>query len=212
MLYLTYILYIATSVSELWAVYSFLVVHFVCYVLSVLQLLSVSYEKSWPEPYICTVYYLQSGDFPAKNTVYTPCILLWSTLRTCDVLCVVIQIKRTVELDQGSKAAHHAAYSLWIAMSVSELGKARPLKSSRAWAKRLLSLWTMKGSGFRCLCSCLVTFFLQKCICVGLARTVYMHRIWPCIWWFSCQKYRIHTVYIYMVLANPIYVCSVWQF
>jgi len=31
---------------------------------------------------------------------------------------------------------------------------------------------------------------------VGLARTVYMHCIWPYIWWFPCQKYRIYTVYI----------------
>jgi hypothetical protein len=34
-------------------------------------------------------------------------------------------------------------------------------------------------------------------VCVGLARTVYIHRIWPYIWWFPCQKYRIHTVYIW---------------
>jgi hypothetical protein len=32
---------------------------------------------------------------------------------------------------------------------------------------------------------------------VGLARTVYIHRIWPYIWWFPCQKYRIYTVYIW---------------
>jgi hypothetical protein len=30
-----------------------------------------------------------------------------------------------------------------------------------------------------------------------LARTVYMHRIWPYIQWFPCQKYRIYTVYIW---------------
>jgi len=32
---------------------------------------------------------------------------------------------------------------------------------------------------------------------VGLARTVYIHRIWPYIWWCPCQKYRIYTVYIW---------------
>jgi hypothetical protein len=31
---------------------------------------------------------------------------------------------------------------------------------------------------------------------IGLARTIYKHRIWPYIWWFPCQKYRIYTVYI----------------
>jgi len=32
---------------------------------------------------------------------------------------------------------------------------------------------------------------------LGLARTVYKHCIWPYIWRFSCQKYRIYTVYIW---------------
>ena len=40
---------------------------------------------------------------------------------------------------------------------------------------------------------------------VGLARTVYTHRIWPYVWWFPRQKNRIYTVYTYkcMILANP---------
>ena len=41
-----------------------------------------------------------------------------------------------------------------------------------------------------------------RCKQVGLTRTVYIHRIWPYIWWFPCQKYRICSVYI-LVLANP---------
>jgi hypothetical protein len=32
-----------------------------------------------------------------------------------------------------------------------------------------------------------------------------MRHIWPYIWWCPWQKYRIHTVYTYMVLANPIH-------
>ena len=41
--------------------------------------------------------------------------------------------------------------------------------------------------------------------CIGLARTVYLHCIWPYVWWSPCKKYRMHTVYNYlcMVLANP---------
>ena len=35
-------------------------------------------------------------------------------------------------------------------------------------------------------------------VCLGLASTVYIHRIWPYIWWFLCQNYRIYTVYIYI--------------
>ena len=35
------------------------------------------------------------------------------------------------------------------------------------------------------------------CTWLGLARTVYTHRIWPYIWWFPCQKYHIYTVYIW---------------
>ena len=37
----------------------------------------------------------------------------------------------------------------------------------------------------------------KKHILVGLARTVYMHGIWPYIWWFFCQKHRIYTVYVW---------------
>jgi len=45
------------------------------------------------------------------------------------------------------------------------------------------------------------------CVYIGLARTVYTHRIWPYVWWFPCQIYRIYTVYTYkcMVLAKPMY-------
>jgi hypothetical protein len=32
---------------------------------------------------------------------------------------------------------------------------------------------------------------------IGLARAVYIHRIWPYIWWFPCHKYCIYTVYIW---------------
>ena len=31
-------------------------------------------------------------------------------------------------------------------------------------------------------------------IYVGLARTVCVHRTRPCVWYFPCEKYRIHTV------------------
>jgi len=30
-----------------------------------------------------------------------------------------------------------------------------------------------------------------------VGQTVYIHRIWPSIWWFPCQKYRTCTVYIW---------------
>jgi len=38
---------------------------------------------------------------------------------------------------------------------------------------------------------------LKHALCVGLARTMYLHRVWPYVWWFPCQKYRIHTVCMY---------------
>jgi hypothetical protein len=38
---------------------------------------------------------------------------------------------------------------------------------------------------------------LARTLYIGLARTVYLHRKWAYIWWFPCQKYRIHTVYIW---------------
>jgi len=33
-----------------------------------------THQEGWPEPYIHTVYDRIFGDFPAKNTVYTPYI------------------------------------------------------------------------------------------------------------------------------------------
>ena len=39
---------------------------------------------------------------------------------------------------------------------------------------------------------------------IGLARTVYKHCIWPYIWWYSCQKYCICTVYIYCSCQSPV--------
>jgi hypothetical protein len=41
--------------------------------------------------------------------------------------------------------------------------------------------------------------------CLGLARTVYTHRIWPYVWWCPCLKCRMYTVYTYkcMDLAHP---------
>jgi len=50
-------------------------------------------------------------------------------------------------------------------------------------------------------------------IYIGLARTVYIHRIWPYIWWFSCPKYRVHTLHmtVYLVIFLPKipYICMV---
>jgi hypothetical protein len=41
---------------------------------------------------------------------------------------------------------------------------------------------------------------------VGLVRTIYIHRMWPYIQWFSCQNTvytpNIYTPNICMVLAN----------
>jgi hypothetical protein len=36
-----------------------------------------------------------------------------------------------------------------------------------------------------------------NCKHVGLARTVYIHRIRPLIWWFPCQEYRVCTLFIW---------------
>ena len=55
---------------------------------------------------------------------------------------------------------------------------------------------------WQCLWSCMHTR------CVGLARTVYIRRIWPYIGWFSCQKYRIYTVYIWF--WPTLQMCSVF--
>jgi hypothetical protein len=49
---------------------------------------------------------------------------------------------------------------------------------------------------------------IQSNMCVGLAGIEFLHRIRPYIWLFPSQKYRAYTVYIYMIMANPMYVCQ----
>jgi hypothetical protein len=49
----------------------------------------------------------------------------------------------------------------------------------------------------------------HKSIWLGLARTVYVHRIRPYTWWFPCQKCRIYTVYIWFwPILNMMYANS----
>jgi hypothetical protein len=54
-------------------------------------------------------------------------------------------------------------------------------------------------------------------LCVGLARAVYMHVLWPHIWWFPCQEYCIYTVNIWfwptlvmsnLLIAPSVFLCS----
>jgi hypothetical protein len=42
-----------------------------------------------------------------------------------------------------------------------------------------------------------VTAHQRVVSCLRLARIVYIHRIWPYIWLFPCQKYRVYAPYIY---------------
>jgi hypothetical protein len=46
-------------------------------------------------------------------------------------------------------------------------------------------------------------------VLLGLARTVYMHRIWPYIWWSPCQNHRIYTVYIWF--WPTLCTCVLWK-
>jgi hypothetical protein len=36
---------------------------------------------------------------------------------------------------------------------------------------------------------------MTVCMVISLPKIPYIHRIWPYIWWFPCQKYRIYTEY-----------------
>jgi hypothetical protein len=58
------------------------------------------------------------------------------------------------------------------------------------------SVWVLSRSTWHVRYFCASTK-ISYIICTGLARTVYIHHIWPYIWWFPCQKYRIYTVYIW---------------
>ena len=46
--------------------------------------------------------------------------------------------------------------------------------------------------------------------CVGLARTVYIRRIWPYIVYFPCHKYHIYTVYIWFWPTLVMCTCMHW--
>jgi hypothetical protein len=51
---------------------------------------------------------------------------------------------------------------------------------------------------------------------LGLARTVYIHRIWPYIWLFSCQTYHTFTVYIWFWPTKTLHFmhpldCRLWR-
>jgi len=45
-------------------------------------------------------------------------------------------------------------------------------------------------------------------------NTVYIHRIWPYVWWFPCQKYRIYTPYMTVCLVISLpkipYIHRIW--
>ena len=80
-------------------------------------------------------------------------------------------------------------------------------------------VWRMLWSVYAVICLCWATRLCHQgttqATPVGLARTVYIHRTWPYIWWFPSQKYCKNTVYtphIYMVLANPKHLINRRQF
>ena len=77
------------------------------------------------------------------------------------------------------------------------------LPSSAATSQMLcyFSLFPFQGFFCRCHKSNTTPIIIAIFTCVGLARTVYIHRIWPYFWWFSCQKYRIYTVYLWFWLT-----------
>ena len=52
-------------------------------------------------------------------------------------------------------------------------------------------------------CTCWAVSRQNVCVVYSFTSTVYIHRMWPYIWWCACPKYHIYTAYIFMVLANP---------
>jgi len=58
-----------------------------------------------------------------------------------------------------------------------------------------------------CVYGVYTVFLAGKLLYIGLARTVYILRIWPYIWWFPCQN-TVYTLYIYG--SGQPYVCTVF--
>jgi hypothetical protein len=69
----------------------------------------------------------------------------------------------------------------------------RPVTHTHTHTHTHVHTWKERYKGQHCLSG--------PHIYIWLARTVYIHRIWPYIWWFPCQKYCIYTVYIWFWLT-----------
>jgi hypothetical protein len=56
-------------------------------------------------------------------------------------------------------------------------------------------------------------FTAKNSVCTGLARTAYMHRIWPYIWYWVVflPKKCIYTVYIWLLPALHTYTLHTWS-
>ena len=56
----------------------------------------------------------------------------------------------------------------------------------------------------------MVTPLPKMLLRLRLAGAVHVRRVWPYVWWFPCQKYRIYTVRL--GLAKAVHVRRVWPY
>jgi hypothetical protein len=148
----------------------------------------------------------------------TSCTLLWkgcdhvpfrSSIFTCLCMHTCLWVQVAPGCSNGCACTH-----LWTA------GRAcpgrglwpRPLQVQQTHARpqRLRGRKLQDSFGRKCVSTIQVIIikFIETgyfCEQVGLARTVYMHCLWPCVWWFPCQRYRI-----YIGLARTIYIQCIY--
>jgi hypothetical protein len=118
-------------------------------------------------------------------------------------LCLNFSFQRLWETE---KHAQHSLYTKWGVVCVCACaceclcqGSCRPhlvecnvcyVTSGRVNSKMQCLVVRVKTADFKVL-------VVQCALCLGLARTVYVRRVWPYIWWFPSWNYRMYTVYIW---------------
>jgi len=157
---------------------------------------------------------------PSLSFVWTRCLFCcrllvwfsgWMCVRVCARLCVYLCFRACVLCVCACVCARVCA-CVCACVYVCALVYARVCVCSSMYAPVLLCVHTcMQGRPYP-QTTCRAMFAYRRN--VGLARTVYIHRIWPYIWWIPCQKYRIYSVYIWFwstLMKRDLWVGESWR-
>jgi len=152
---------------------------------------------------ICTVYYRIYDDLPAKITVYAPYMTVHLTIYLPKIPYICTVYDRIFDNFPAINTVymHRTLPYIW----------RFPCQNYRIYA--LLMTVYLKNSlpKLPYICTVYDRIFEKS----PAKITVYLHRIWPYIWRFPCQNYRIYapymTVYLTISLPKLPYICTVYN-